>query len=87
MAGKYTFQPFPYSAVAGEVTKLEDGTTYKVNTHTGTCSCPFHAKEGYCKHIEWVNDELAYEAAVEARAEEIAEWEAYGKYDLMAGKF
>ena len=70
MAGKYTFQPFPCSSVAGVVTKLEDGKTYKVNTHNGTCSCPFHRKENTCKHLEWVADDLAWEDA------RVAEWEA-----------
>lgn len=70
MAGKYTFKPFPFTQVAGVVTKLEDGTRYKVNTYTGTCSCPFHLKEGYCKHLDWLKDELAWEAA------RITEWEA-----------
>lgn len=65
----YTYKLFPFSTVAGAVKKA-DGTTYKVNTHTVTCGCPFHKDNGYCKHLEWLSDELAYEAAALARCEE-----------------
>ena len=68
MIGKYTFHLFPYSTVAGTIKKY-DGTTYKLNTHTGMCGCPFHAKEGYCKHLEFVKAELEWEAHHEAEYE------------------
>ena len=80
MGGKYTFKPFPFSSVAGVVTKLEDGTSYKVNTQTGTCSCPFHRKEGYCKHVEWLKAELEWEASQEAEFTARDEYETFGKY-------
>ncbi len=68
----YTFKLFPMSRVAGAVIKA-DGTTYKVNTYTGTCSCPFRAENPTCKHVVWLKDELAWQADAERRA---AEWEA-----------
>ncbi len=69
MFGKYEFKAFPHSKVAGNIKKIEDGTTYKINLHTGMCACPFHKTEGYCKHLEFLKDDLAWEAA------RVSEWE------------
>ncbi len=53
------------------------------------CNCPFAEENGFCKHIEWLRDELAHEAADVARweveAAERADYEAFGKH--LAGRF
>ena len=48
------------------------------------CSCPFAQENGLCKHIVWLRDELARDAADvarwEAEAEAREEFATFGKY-------
>ncbi len=80
MSGQgYTFKLFPMSKVAGHVVKA-DGTRYKVNLHTGKCSCPFHKDNATCKHLVWLKAELEWEASHEAEFTARDEYETFGKY-------
>jgi len=82
----YTFAP-EGDGVNFIVTNPE-GVGYLVNPDTDEllayCGCPFAKENGHCKHIEWLRDELAHEAADVARWEAEAaareEFATFGKY-------
>lgn len=96
-ANKMDAQGYRYERIAGglyAVAKPGQERPYLVDTDADMvevaggefCTCGF-AKEnqafGTCKHREWVQRAIKDGAPYEARAE----YEAYGKYDLLAGKF
>lgn len=80
-AAKMTAQGYSYKQSAANPSVFRvvrpDGGFYFVQVEgPGTklhCMCPFFAESSpfdTCKHLVWLSDELAYEAALEARCEE-----------------
>lgn len=70
---------------------LSNGGVDGVNTELQACSCPF-CDNGFnrhtCKHCVFVIDGVKAEMeADQARANDFSEYDTYGKYDLLAGKF
>ena len=51
------------------------------------CQCEAFAKWGDCKHRVACARKAQEEAWADARAAELAEWQEYGRFDQMAGKF
>ena len=81
----YTFRPFAMSRGAGHVVKA-GGTRYAVNTHTGTCGCPFYGENAEyrtCKHLLFARQEIAEGERADREAEEM---EA-ARYDLAGAKW
>lgn len=79
----YTYEKDSINPTMFLVTKPGAEQPYVVCPEEGVlayCDCPFAKENGICKHQIWLRDELAYEAAKEAEAEEIAAWEGFGKY-------
>ncbi len=75
------------------VTKPEGGFYFVQLAGPGLeehCFCQFFTANiafCTCKHLVWLKDQLAEEAAACAAFEARAEYEEFGRFLLMAGKF
>ncbi len=89
MSGQgYTFRLYAGHDGAGHVINPQ-GDRYRVNTQAGVCNCPFYRENwqfGTCKHLVWLKAEFDWQARADAEAADCAEWEEYGKHDLVASK-
>ena len=68
----YAFEP---ATIEGWfwVKKPENAGEYFVSPAKALCSCPFAKAEGICKHQVWLQEQLDWQASIEAREAQMQE--------------